>query len=492
MSRPQVHFTLAADDDNYNNKAQADEPINDKQTGGLEASNWLGQGKSEVVRDTRRLGDKSNSGGRKEERAAEEGEEDEEDEWIDASGSVSPNHSRKPSITGEYTIASVLGNGQAAHIRTQLQLEKQRSGSVDPLERKLDSSPSFQPSSRYNSHETPTIRLLKRSQSYCAPPIVSHDIASTTQTVGMKRTAYENGGGAMTVQYETPPQQSRGSQMSNESDGGELTSRFMVSRPGSGPNSQPDSQGSLHRSTRRSGLSNPGSLSRSRRTPGATDDEDDCPGSDSEPERALAPRTTRWTGHPSDKYRTQLKLELQRASSVMEPGQAVGRSVSATGISPLVGMMGTAAGYDDCGGGGVGGGSVGRDPHLGRILERTGMEYRVVRRYMNPVARSLGRLAHMPGGLAGRPIRWSTPAYGQGDIHDGAGEAEELSPTGFNRASADSAEGAGEVEADYGMCEGDGEGGMAMDGSGILGEPEGMAVALRGLWERPVELGVSQ
>jgi hypothetical protein len=42
-------------------------------------------------------------------------------------------------------------------------------------------------------------------------------------------------------------------------------------------------------------------------------------------------------------------------------------------------------------GSGLDGGNS-RDHRMGRMLERTGMEYLVVRRYQNPVARSLNRL----------------------------------------------------------------------------------------------------
>lgn len=39
----------------------------------------------------------------------------------------------------------------------------------------------------------------------------------------------------------------------------------------------------------------------------------------------------------------------------------------------------------------------GRDPRGSKLLERTGMEYLTVRRYLNPVARSLHRVMQLPG-----------------------------------------------------------------------------------------------
>ncbi|KAJ2986114.1 hypothetical protein NUW58_g5183 [Xylaria curta] len=83
---------------------------------------------------------------------------------------------------------------------------------------------------------------------------------------------------------------------------------------------------------------------------------------------------------PGSQSRTQQKLNLQRASSSMEPTQA-GPGVGVVGASLLVGNTD----YEH------------RDPRIGRLLERTGMEYLVVRRYQNPIARSLARLSHLPG-----------------------------------------------------------------------------------------------
>jgi hypothetical protein len=63
----------------------------------------------------------------------------------------------------------------------------------------------------------------------------------------------------------------------------------------------------------------------------------------------------------------------------MEPAQT-GPGVGAAGTSLLVGSTD----YDH------------RDPRIGKLLERTGMEYLVVRRYQNPIARSIARLSHLP------------------------------------------------------------------------------------------------
>ncbi|KAK0628852.1 hypothetical protein B0T17DRAFT_588850 [Bombardia bombarda] len=88
-----------------------------------------------------------------------------------------------------------------------------------------------------------------------------------------------------------------------------------------------------------------------------------------------------------DMNRTQQKLNLQRASSSLEsahphPGIGIGLAAVAAAAGPLVG----GSNYDSS-----------HDPRLGKLLERTGIEYLVVRRYQNPVGRSLSRLMQLPG-----------------------------------------------------------------------------------------------
>ncbi|KAF2971722.1 hypothetical protein GQX73_g1790 [Xylaria multiplex] len=108
-----------------------------------------------------------------------------------------------------------------------------------------------------------------------------------------------------------------------------------------------------------------------------------------EDESTLVPRSRRpiHRAPPASQSRTQQKLNLQRASSTMEPAQA-GPGVGVVGPSLLVGSTD----YEH------------RDPRIAKLLERTGMEYLVVRRYQNPIARSMARLSHLPGANKNRRI----------------------------------------------------------------------------------------
>lgn len=102
---------------------------------------------------------------------------------------------------------------------------------------------------------------------------------------------------------------------------------------------------------------------------------------ESDEERAILPRSRKSstsTAPPNSAYnppqqsRTQQKLWLQRASSNIEPAQ----------MTP-----------------GAGAGLVGdgRDPRIRLQLEKTGLEYLVVRRYQDPVGKAVRRLEKLPG-----------------------------------------------------------------------------------------------
>ena len=123
------------------------------------------------------------------------------------------------------------------------------------------------------------------------------------------------------------------------------------------------------------------------------------PGADSDDEGASATEIRRITrrrngtqtsvssgvyGIPKDLNRTQQKLNLQRASSTLDQPHVPPHhpALGVMGGMPLTpGLPLNGNGYDN------------RDPRLTKVLERTGMEYLVVRRYQNPVARSIARIA---------------------------------------------------------------------------------------------------
>jgi hypothetical protein len=204
---------------------------------------------------------------------------------------------------------------------------------------------------------------------------------------------------------------------------------------------------------------------------------------------------------PAEKSRTQQKLNLQRASSVMEPGQTATGGAGVVGASPLIGICGP--GYD---------GGNSRDPRVGKLLERTGMEYLVVRRYQNPVSRSLSRISQLPGSGKNQRI---PPRNGAGVAATVAAatngkRSTELGPPGHSRTSSLLQErdrdgrrpatprraqsigtngGGSSFEAD------DEAGRMheGLSGSSLVGGEEDSTVAtLRNMWDKVMDLSASQ
>ncbi|KAI9054310.1 hypothetical protein LZ554_001477 [Drepanopeziza brunnea f. sp. 'monogermtubi'] len=115
--------------------------------------------------------------------------------------------------------------------------------------------------------------------------------------------------------------------------------------------------------------------------------------SEDEEDSVLAPRSRKSsTGNayvPPQNSRTQQKLWLQRASSNIEP-QQMAPGVAMNGLAGLHGGLGGTslvggAGYD------------GRDPRIKLQLERTGLEYLVVRRHQDPIGQAIKRLNQLPG-----------------------------------------------------------------------------------------------
>ncbi|OAQ73706.1 hypothetical protein VFPPC_13063 [Pochonia chlamydosporia 170] len=290
------------------------------------------------------------------------GSDDPEDEWVDASGSNSPYLSRKGSLNS--SAQSSLRQGTST----------ENSRPVTPsapsqLKQTVRPSPD-----RATSHhkEYLTSRLLQRTPSHGAPPKMTVDIAKAAPTQ-LSRSI------SSTDRNITP---------STGSNQDELVSRFVDTA-----SSGLASQGSFYHppnsaTSRRSDDTpqRPSSMANIDQAPKNAADAGTLPPAEVD-NSALVPKAGRRTAGPAaETSRTQQKLNLQRASSVLEPGQALTGAGGVVGASPLIGVGGP--GYD---------GGNSRDPRIGKLLERTGMEYLVVRRYQNPVARSLNRLSRLPG-----------------------------------------------------------------------------------------------
>ncbi|KAF4979555.1 hypothetical protein FZEAL_4259 [Fusarium zealandicum] len=397
------------------------------------------------------------------------GSDGQEDEWVDASGSNSPYLSRKGSInSSNHSVHHPDEHPESSRPATP-------SDPVPPEQKEHHDQPEQPPipsPERHRTHQKKylTSRILQRTPSHGAPPQMTADMVQVSP------------------QRFTPASMGRDSGTLMGSTQDELTSRF-VEAAGSGLTSE----GSFYRPPRgefRRGDETPQkprsviSLAAERDAPTSAPTKEEG-GDDS----ALAPKAARRSAPPAAQTsRTQQKLNLQRASSVIEPGQAVGGVGGVVGHSPLIGVGGP--GHD---------GGNSRDPRVGKLLERTGMEYLVVRRYQNSVSRSLARLNHLPGADKSLRIPRSNLASANGkrsvdltmrqhtrnvSMPDPRRPATPKRPMSVRtNGAASSYEG------------GDDDGRLTdrLSGSSLVGgdEEDGTAALLRNLWDKSMELSAS-
>lgn len=114
--------------------------------------------------------------------------------------------------------------------------------------------------------------------------------------------------------------------------------------------------------------------------------------------------------------RTQQKLWLQRASSIIEPDQVTTHYGNEIGF-----FMGST--YE------------GRNPRIKNLLGRTGMEYLVVRRYQDPISNSLKRINQLPDMERSRRIIRNTqkPLDGSSNVSNGARLSSSQNSKGCNQ-----------------------------------------------------------
>jgi hypothetical protein len=197
--------------------------------------------------------------------------------------------------------------------------------------------------------------------------------------------------------------------------------------------------------------------------------------------------------------RTQQKIDLQRASSSLEPSIPPHHPALSMGVVGI-GMSSPATSQ-----------VYGRgETVLPRLLERTGMEYLCVRRYQNPIARSLARLAQVPGQEKKLRIpkqRGHTPAHSRqgSELRDGrvqtlrdregAGSRGDVAGLGLiggrgERSRPGSRRGYGGANGDAT----DGEHGTGLSGSSLVdgGEDATTLAVLRNLWDKNMDLSASQ
>lgn len=334
-------------------------------------------------------------------------QDDEDNEWVDASSSASPYLSRRGSSnnSGQSSAHALgsprrpvsAGDGEPGH-----DTEEDEDGDEEP-------TPSAEPTRLLFDDATQhsrslTSRLLQRTPSHSATTSMSN------MTAMAKAASPDRRHSTSTLSVTPAPTEPQGMVGSNGTQ--EVTSRFITSQGSGGSFSTPSSR--LDKTPRSlSGLSGPADSRLSTGTAGARDhededDDDDGEGDDDEltdeedtgitSAIATTARSRTDVGIPAaappEKSRTQQKINLQRASSSMEPVRHRHSGIGgfAAEVAEVAGPLLGGAGYES------------RDPRVNKLLERTGVEYNIVRRYQNPVARSLTRLAQLPGNDQARRI----------------------------------------------------------------------------------------
>ena len=384
-------------------------------------------------------------------------QDENEDEWVDASTSASPLLSRRGSaVSSAHTAnpATEDDESEAGSPTPHAELQRTLGGGTRGVAQNGTISSDAQngagsPQRNKSSHSLYlTSRILSRTPSHGAPPMMS------TESVSARPAS---------VRQPSPPSSSPSqppylpntpgitAQIRPGSSGtAELTSRFVghnSQEPGSGiPGGSfilAANRGGFSRAAT-SGHTTPnrrqslGALSQSRgidainarraaaAAAAAADDSDDASSSDEPPPsrnpRRSARRSADYATLPPEMNRTQQKLNLQRASSTLEPahphpglgmGMGMGMGMLPPGVVAAAPLSagGVPTTYDP------------RDPRVAKTLERTGTEYLTVRRHLNPVARSIARVMLLPGLENSRRIPPPGAAVG------GGGRRRSFNPT---------------------------------------------------------------
>lgn len=325
-----------------------------------------------------------------------DGQQDDDNDWVDASSSASPYLSRRGSVNNSGQSSSRASASPTTRREDPDQSDNDNNHDDDQdgdEEPTPHAEPQHGPFDERSQHSRNlTSRLLQRTPSHSAT-------TSMSTTMAMARASSPDSRHSTSTLSVTPAQP-QGLVGSNGKD--EVTSRFITqtsvgsfyasadgSRSASG-SQRPQSAGDLP-DRADTGLST--ATTQVRDEDDITDEEDTGITS------AIATTARRRKeGAPvtalPEKSRTQQKINLQRASSSMEPVRHRHSGIGgfAAEVAEVAGPLLGGAGYES------------QDPRVNKLLERTGVEYNIVRRYQNPVARSLARLAQLPGNDKARRI----------------------------------------------------------------------------------------
>lgn len=160
-------------------------------------------------------------------------------------------------------------------------------------------------------------------------------------------------------------------------------------------------------------------------------------------------------------------------------------------MAPGVAMNGLAALHGGIGGTSLVGGAGydGRDPRIKLQLERTGLEYLVVRRYQDPLGQAFKRLAQLPGAEKNRRIPAHRPKTSneQGANTGRYGLSQSLKES-RSRTKDGAKPNASAANSSY-----EGQSGSLEDGntSDRGGEGNDQGAILRSMWDKTYDLSAS-
>lgn len=328
-------------------------------------------------------------------------QDDEDNEWVDASSSASPYLSRRGSENNSgQSSAQPLASPRRDPLGgtngdSGADTEEDDGGNEEPTPLADPNRLLFDDATQHS--RSLTSRLLQRTPSHGATTSMSN------MTAMAKAASPDSRHSASTLSVTPALTEPQGMVGSNGTQ--QVTSRFISSQNSGGSFSTPDGR-TDERPQSRGGLSGPTVTGLSTATTVMRDDDDDDDEDELTDEEdagitsaiATTARSRAEIGVPAaappEKSRTQQKINLQRASSSMEPVRHRHSGIGgfAAEVAEVAGPLLGGAGYES------------QDPRVNKLLERTGVEYNIVRRYQNPVARSLVRLAQLPGNDQARRI----------------------------------------------------------------------------------------
>lgn len=323
-----------------------------------------------------------------------DGQEDDND-WVDASSSASPYLSRRGSVNNSGQSSGRASASPTTHGDGSVQTaddddDDEENGDDEPTPHVELQKGLFDDRSQHN--RALTSRLLQRTPSHSAT-------TSMSTTMAMARAASPDSRHSTSTLSVTPAQP-QGMVGSNGKD--EITSRFITQASGGSFYTTGDGSRSVSGSQRplsAGDFSERADTGLSTATTQVRDEDDVTDEEDTGITSAIATTARRRKeGAPvtalPEKSRTQQKINLQRAVSSLEPVRHRHSGIGgfAAEVAEVAGPLLGGAGYES------------QDPRVNKLLERTGVEYNIVRRYQNPVARSLTRLAQLPGNDKARRI----------------------------------------------------------------------------------------